>query len=87
VRIPDHVFDQALLELHGEPLLTSSLILPGEDEPRTMGWEVKEDLDHEVDVVVEAGEVLGEPTTVVDWSGGAPEVVRRGAGDPERFAA
>ena len=56
VRIPDHVFDQALLESLGEALVTSSLILPGETEPRTMGWEVKEELDNDVDIVVEAGE-------------------------------
>lgn len=86
VRIPEHTFVQALLAELGEPLLTSTLILPGETEPRTMGWEIKEDLDHEVDIVVEAGEVQPEPTTVVDWSEGYPEVIRRGAGDPERFA-
>ena len=85
VRIPDHVFVQALLAEMGEPILTSSLIMPGEEEPRTSGWEVKEDLDHVVDLVVEAGETPAEPTTVVDWSGDAPEVVRRGAGDPSRF--
>ncbi len=70
VRIPDHVFVQALLAQLGEPLLTSTLILPGEDEARTMGWEIKEDLDHEVDLVVEAGETPAQPTTVVDWSEG-----------------
>ena len=85
VRIPDHVLVQALLEELGEPLLSSSLILPGETEVRTMGWEIKEDLDHEVDIVVEAGETSPEPTTVVDWSSGEPEVLRRGAGDPDRF--
>jgi tRNA threonylcarbamoyl adenosine modification protein (Sua5/YciO/YrdC/YwlC family) len=87
VRIPDHLFDQQLLSELGEPLLTSTLILPGETEPRTLGWEVKEELDHQVDLVVEAGETPAEPTTVVDWSEGYPEVVRRGAGDPDRFAA
>ena len=51
------------------------------------GWDIKEELDHQVDLVVEAGEVLPEPTTVVDWSAGYPEVVRVGAGDPARFAA
>jgi len=85
VRIPDHVFVQALLETLDEPLLTSTLILPGETEPRSMGWEIKEELDHEVDVVVEAGETLAEPTTVIDWSEGYPDVVRVGAGDPSRF--
>lgn len=85
VRIPDHTLCQALLAALGEPLVTSSLILPGEEEPRALGWEIKEELDTAVDVVVEAGETLAEPTTVVDWSEGYPEVVRRGAGDPSRF--
>ena len=85
VRIPAHPLVEALLDELGEPLLTSSLILPGEDEPRTMGWEVKEDLDHVVDLVLECGEVAAEPTTVVDFSDGAPEVLRQGAGDVERF--
>jgi len=87
VRIPDHPFVRALLETLGEPLLTSTLILPGETEPRSLGWEIKEELDHQVDVVVEAGETLAEPTTVVDWSEGYPDVVRVGAGDPSRFEA
>lgn len=85
VRIPDHPLVQALLDLLGEPLLSSTLILPGETEPRTLGWEIKEELDHAVDIVVEAGETPAEPTTVVDWSDGAPEVLRVGAGDPSRF--
>ena len=85
VRIPDHPLVQALVDLLGEPLLSSTLILPGETEPRTMGWEIKEELDHVVDIVVEAGETPAQPTTVVDWSEGTPEVVRVGAGDPSRF--
>jgi tRNA threonylcarbamoyl adenosine modification protein (Sua5/YciO/YrdC/YwlC family) len=87
VRIPDHTVVHALLDLLGEPLLSSTLIMPGETEPRTSGWDVKEELDHQVDLVVEAGETPAEPTTVVDWSDGAPEIIRRGAGDPERFEA
>ena len=62
-------------------MLTSTLILPGEDEARTMGWEIKEELDHVVDIVIEAGETPAQPTSVIDWSGSEPEVVRRGAGD------
>lgn len=85
VRIPDHAVCQALLTELGEPMLTSSLILPGESEPRALGWEIKEELDHSVDLVVEAGEVLAEPTTVVDWSEGFPELIRVGAGDAARF--
>jgi len=85
VRIPDHRVVHALLDLLDEPLVSSTLILPGETEPRTMGWDIKEELDHVVDLVIEAGETPAEPTTVIDWSDGAPEVVRVGAGDPSRF--
>ena len=85
VRIPDHVLVQALLDELGEPMLTSTLILPGESEPRTLGWEIKEELDHVVDLVIEAGETPAQPTTVVDWSDTVPEIVRVGAGDPSRF--
>jgi tRNA threonylcarbamoyl adenosine modification protein (Sua5/YciO/YrdC/YwlC family) len=85
VRIPDHAVVRALLDALGEPLLSSTLLLPGETEARTQGWEVKEELDHDVDIVVDAGEVTAQPTTVIDWSDGAPELVRRGAGDPDRF--
>lgn len=85
VRIPDHALVCAILEELGEPILTSTLILPGEDEARTMGWEIKEELDHVVDIVIEAGETPAQPTSVIDWSGPEPEVVRRGAGDVERF--
>lgn len=85
VRIPRHRFVSALLEALGEPLLSSTLILPGETEARTVGWEVKEELDHVVDLVIEAGEVTAQPTTVVDWSEEAPQVARVGAGDPARF--
>jgi len=85
VRIPDHPLVQALLRELGEPLLSSTLLLPGADEPMTEGWLVKDELDHVVDAVIDAGDCGTEPTTVVDWSEGAPEVVRVGAGDPSRF--
>ncbi|UPK73673.1 L-threonylcarbamoyladenylate synthase [Nocardioidaceae bacterium SCSIO 66511] len=85
VRIPDHTVVRALLEALGEPLLSSTLLLPDEDEPMTQGWEIKERLDHEVDAVLDSGDCGVEPTTVVDLSQGYPEVVRRGAGDPARF--
>ncbi|MFF0226839.1 L-threonylcarbamoyladenylate synthase [Streptomyces sp. NPDC004629] len=85
VRIPDHVVTQALLAELGEPLLSSTLLLPEEDEPLTQGWEIKDRLDHVVDAVVDSGDCGTEPTTVVDFSGGEAEVVRRGAGDPARF--
>ncbi len=85
VRIPSNRVVQALLAELGEPLLSSTLILPGESDPMTEGWLVREELDHQVDAVLDSGECGTEPTTVVDFSGGAAEVVRLGAGDPSRF--
>ncbi|MER7187684.1 L-threonylcarbamoyladenylate synthase [Streptomyces hyaluromycini] len=85
VRIPDHVVTQALLAELGEPLLSSTLLLPDEAEPLTQGWEIKDRLDHQVDAVVDSGECGTEPTTVIDFSGGEAEIVRRGAGDTSRF--
>jgi len=85
VRIPDHTVVRALLRELGEPLLSSTLLLPDAEEPMTDGWQIKEELDHVVDAVVDAGDCGTEPTTVVDWSEGYPEVVRVGAGDPSRF--
>ena len=85
VRIPDHIVTQALLEELGEPLLSSTLLLPDEEEPMTQGWEIKELLDHQLDAVVDSGDCGTEPTTVVDFSDDVPEVVRVGAGDPTPF--
>ncbi|MGW2212077.1 L-threonylcarbamoyladenylate synthase [Streptomyces sp. NPDC001781] len=85
VRIPGHVATQALLAELGEPLVSSTLLLPDEEEPLTQGWEIKDRLDHVVDAVVDSGECGTEPTTVVDFSSGEAEIVRVGAGDPARF--
>jgi tRNA threonylcarbamoyl adenosine modification protein (Sua5/YciO/YrdC/YwlC family) len=85
VRIPDHPVPRALLEEFGEPLLSSTLLLPDTEEPMTDGWQIKEELDHWLDAVLDAGECGSEPTTVVDLSEGAPVVARVGAGDPGRF--
>ena len=85
VRIPDHTVTQAILAELGEPLLSTTLTLPGDDEPLTLAWEIQDRLDHQIDAIVDAGECGMEPTTVVDLSGDEPEVLRRGAGDPARF--
>ena len=85
VRIPEHVVTQALLAELGEPLLSSTLLLPDQDDPLTQGWDIKERLDHVLDAVIDSGECGTEPTTVVDLSGDEPEIVRVGAGDPSRF--
>ena len=85
VRIPDHPVVHALMRELGEPLLSSTLLLPDAEDPMTDGWAIKEELDVQLDAVVDAGDCGTEPTTVVDWSDGFPEVVRVGAGDPGRF--
>jgi tRNA threonylcarbamoyl adenosine modification protein (Sua5/YciO/YrdC/YwlC family) len=85
VRIPEHTVTQAILAELGEPLLSSTLLLPGHEEPMTQGWEIKEELDHSVDAVIDSGECGTVPTTVVDLSEGEPEILRVGAGDPSRF--
>ena len=85
VRIPSHPLSRALLDGLGDPMLISTLLLPGEESTPTFGWDVKEALDHQVDVVIDAGEVSTEPTTVVDLSGDVAEIARRGAGDPAPF--
>jgi tRNA threonylcarbamoyl adenosine modification protein (Sua5/YciO/YrdC/YwlC family) len=85
VRIPDHPVAQAILTELGEPLVSSTLLLPGEEEPMTQGWEIKEALDHQIDAVIDSGECGTEPTTVIDFSSGVAEILRKGAGDPARF--
>jgi tRNA threonylcarbamoyl adenosine modification protein (Sua5/YciO/YrdC/YwlC family) len=85
VRIPHHVVAQALLAELGDPLLSSTLTLPGETEPMTQGWDIKDQLDHAVDAVIDSGDCGVVPTTVIDFSDGEAEIVRRGAGDPSRF--
>lgn len=84
-RIPAHSVPQALLAELGEPLLSSTLLLPDLEEPLTEGWEIKERLEYAVDAVIDSGECGTVPTTVIDFSGGAPEIVRRGSGDTARF--
>ena len=85
MRIPNHPLVRALLRELGEPLVSSTLLLADADEPMTDGWQIKEELDHELDAVVDAGECGKDLTTVVDWSEGYPEVVRVGLGDPKWF--
>lgn len=84
VRIPDHVLAHALLETLGEPLISTTLLLPGQTEPMTEGWQILDELDQLLDAVVE-GDAGSLPTTVVDFTSGLPEITRYGAGDPDRF--
>ncbi len=85
VRIPDHAITQALVAEMGEPLLSSTLILPGETEPMTEGWEVNDRLGNALDVVIEGPVGEDGATTVIDMTEGVPDVVREGAGDTSMF--
>ena len=82
LRVPEHPALKALLEVHGAPLLATTLILPGETEPLNDPEEILERLDKQIAGVIDSGACPLEPTTVVDLSGDAPEVLRRGRGDP-----
>ena len=84
-RIPDHRVAQALVSELGEPLMSSTLLLPGEDEPMSQGWLVKDRLDALIDAVIDSGDCLPSPTTVVDLSAGTAEILREGAGDTRLF--
>lgn len=85
VRIPDQRVALRLLEVYGEPILSSTLILPEQSEPLHEAWVVQSELDHAVDVILDGGDVGMDPTTVVDWSTPTPEIARLGAGDPDAF--
>lgn len=80
LRIPAHPVALALLETLGEPLLTSSLILPGQEAPLTDGWEIREELDRDLDLIMDGGYCGTEPTTVIDLTGPQPEILRQGRG-------
>ncbi len=81
LRVPDHPIAQALLETLGEPMLSVTLILPGEELPLTDPEEIREHLEKQVDVIIDGGYCGHEPTTVIDLSGETPLVVRQGKGD------
>ena len=80
LRIPDHPVALALLEELGEPLLTTTLLLPGDEAPLTEGWEIQDRLDDQIELILDAGHCGTEPTTVIDLTGTAPELVRAGRG-------
>lgn len=85
VRIPDHVITQSIVEALGEPLLCSTLIMPGEDEPLTDGHDVDDRIGSQVDLVIVGPVGDAEPTTVIDFTSGTPTVARAGAGDTTLF--
>ncbi len=85
LRVPDHVIAQALLAELGEPLMSSTLMLPGEELPLSDPEEIRGRLEHDVDLVVDGGFCGLEPTTVVELEDGQASVARAGKGDNARF--
>lgn len=85
MRIPDHPVALALLEVLGEPLLSSTLIMPGEEEALNDPEEIRDRLERQVDLVIDGGATGMASTTVIDLSNGAPVLVRLGRGDPAPF--
>jgi tRNA threonylcarbamoyl adenosine modification protein (Sua5/YciO/YrdC/YwlC family) len=81
LRVPAHRSLQALLDLHGEPLLATTLIAPGETEPLHDAHDIRERFEKQIACVIDAGACPSEPTTVVDLTGDTPEIVRLGRGD------
>lgn len=85
LRIPDHKIAQALLQELGEPLMSSSLILPGQDFPEADPEEMRHQLERQVDLILHGGILAGHATSVIDLSDDVAVVVREGAGDVTPF--
>jgi tRNA threonylcarbamoyl adenosine modification protein (Sua5/YciO/YrdC/YwlC family) len=85
LRVPEHKMLQELLDIFGQPLLSTTLIAPGETEPMNDPDEIRERFAGQVQAVVDAGACPMEPTTVVDLTGEEPVLVRQGRGDPARL--
>ncbi len=83
IRIPDHPIAQALLDELGEPLMSSTLILPGQDRPETDANDIRERLEQDVDLVIDGDNCGLEPTTVIDLVDGSMHIVRKGRGSDE----
>jgi tRNA threonylcarbamoyl adenosine modification protein (Sua5/YciO/YrdC/YwlC family) len=80
IRVPDHIVPRMLLQELGEPLMSSTLLLPGDDLPLTDGDQIRERLEHQLDAILDGGHCGIEPTTVVDLAVSPPVVVRAGRG-------
>lgn len=85
LRVPDHAVTQAMLAELDQPLLSMTLLLADEAEPLNAAWEIRERLEHQLDLVIDAGACPAQPTTVIDLTGDVPQLVRQGAGDLAAF--
>ncbi|MBT8090605.1 MAG: threonylcarbamoyl-AMP synthase [Gammaproteobacteria bacterium] len=86
LRVPDHALVVSMLEELGEPIMSSTLLLPGDDFPLTDPFEIEERIGHEVEAIIDAGAAGIEPSSVLDLSNGFVEIVRAGRGDVSQFA-
>jgi len=80
IRIPDHPVAQLLVQELGEPLFSSSLILPGDSNALTDPYDIRDKLEHELDLVIDAGVIESEQTTVIEFSSNGTEIIRQGKG-------
>jgi len=87
IRVPANPIARELLDELGGPMMSTSLILPGADVPESDPYEIRSMLEHQVDLIIDGGYGSLEPSTVVEFDGGLPHVVRRGLGDPSPFEA
>ena len=85
LRVPDNAIAAALLADLGEPLMSVTLIMPGDEFPLTDPYDIRETLEHEVDLVIDGGYCGMEPTTVVDLADDRPVILRAGKGDVTPF--
>jgi tRNA threonylcarbamoyl adenosine modification protein (Sua5/YciO/YrdC/YwlC family) len=85
IRVPDHTIAQALLGALGEPLMSSTLLLPNDALPLTDAEDIRDRLERQVDAIIDGGACGIEPTSVLDLSGGEVAVVRKGKGDVSAF--
>ncbi|MCU7843165.1 MAG: threonylcarbamoyl-AMP synthase [Candidatus Thiodiazotropha sp. (ex Monitilora ramsayi)] len=85
IRVPDNAIVSALLEELGEPIMSTTMIMPGEEMPLTDPYEMRDLLDHHVDLIIDGGYCGFEPTTVVVMTEDVPQVVRAGKGDASLF--
>ncbi len=85
IRVPDNAIACALLAELGEPMMSCTLILPGDDWPLSDAEEIRERLEPAVDLIIDGGSGQHEPTTVIDLTGDAPQLLRQGLGDAGPF--
>jgi tRNA threonylcarbamoyl adenosine modification protein (Sua5/YciO/YrdC/YwlC family) len=85
MRVPDNNIALALLETLGEPIMSSSLILPGDELPLTDPYDIRTSLEHQLELVIDGGFCGMEATTVIDLTGEDPELIRKGCGDYSEF--